>query len=65
MNTLFNILDIYAYEIKFTLNQKEKISTTFGKILSILTFFILIIFTWFVGNDFLYRLNPISYTDKK
>lgn len=61
MKKILTLVDLYAHEIKLTLNQEEKISTTLGRILSVLTFFILIIFTWFVGNDFIYRANPVSY----
>jgi len=65
MDYILSIADIYAYKIKMTLDQKERISTHLGKILSILTFFILLVFTWFVGNDFIYRRNPVSYVDEK
>jgi len=65
MNTFLRTLDIYAYEIKMTLNQKETISTFLGKILSFLTYIILILFTWFVGNDFIYRVNPVSYVNEE
>lgn len=60
MGSIISLLDIYAHEIKMTLNKKETISTFLGKILSVFTFFIMMIFTWFIGNDFIYRANPVS-----
>lgn len=65
MNTFFSLADIYSYKVKLTLNQKEKISTSLGKLFSAITYIILLIFTWFVGNDFIFRSNPFSYVDEK
>jgi len=65
MKSILSLVDIYAYKIKMTLNQEERISTSLGRTLSVLTFFILVVFTWFVGNDFVYRKNPVSYVDEK
>jgi len=47
-----------------TLNLEERISTALGRTLSVLTFLILLVFTWFVGNDIIYRANPVSYLDE-
>jgi len=64
MKSILSKADLYAYKIKMTLNQEEKISTAFGRTLSVLTFLILLVFTWFVGNDFIYHANPVSFMDE-
>jgi hypothetical protein len=64
MKTFLRYLDVYSYDIKMKINDREKISSLIGILLSILTFFVLIVFSWLIGNDFIYRTNPNSYMDQ-
>lgn len=63
MKKFLKIIDIYGEEIKLTLDSKEKINTICGGILTIVTLFGLILFSWFIGNDIYYKSNPLSYLD--
>lgn len=55
-------IDIFGTNFNFTIFKNEKLQTTFGGILSIISLAISVIFTIFFGRDFFYRLNPKTLT---
>lgn len=60
---MLKFLDIYGEELKLRLNSKEKVKSTTGGMLTILTCIIVIVSGWLLGNDVVYRLNPRSYLE--
>lgn len=55
-------IDIYGEPVEILINKKHFIKTTIGGFLTILTIFLVLTFTWFIGKDIIYKENPISYT---
>jgi hypothetical protein len=54
MKTIRNVLkcfDIYGEPVKLNINQKEKVKTVWGALLSLVAIALLISFTWAYGND--------------
>lgn len=54
-------LDIYGQQMKIMLNKQYSIQTAVGSWLTIITIFLVLIFTWFIGKDIIYKEKPISY----
>jgi len=55
------ILDIYGEDVKILLNKNNKIKTSIGGIFTIMTIMLVLVFTWFIGKDIIYKEKPISY----
>jgi hypothetical protein len=58
MKTIIRDCDIYAHGPRLLIDTNERLKTTYGGILSCLTFIVTITAIWFLGNDIIYRLNP-------
>ena len=50
--------DLFGSETQLNTFGEEKFTTTCGGILSILTYIIILIFSYFFGEDFFYKSNP-------
>ena len=50
--------DIYGNDIKLKFQGNSQVKSSFGGILSILTIFIALLFTWVVGQELILRENP-------
>jgi hypothetical protein len=57
-------IDFYGEPMKILLNKKFFIQTSIGGFLTILTVMLVFIFTWFIGQDILFKEKPISYIQK-
>jgi hypothetical protein len=61
----FKLLDLFGQNVNLNWNGQDKFRTTFGAIVTLVLFAVLIAFAVFKGNDILKRLNPsvskISY----
>jgi hypothetical protein len=51
-------IDMYGTTFQFTTNKKTKFRTIMGGILSLITFGVLIAFSFLFGQNFFYRVNP-------
>ena len=58
------MINLYGNEIKILAGKNVMINSTFSKILTLLTIIIIIIFTWIIGNDVIYKINPLSYINQ-
>jgi len=56
-------IDIYGKHINLTLNNSEKIKTNFGGCMTIVSFIFTFAIIWFIGNDIIYKKNPLTITD--
>jgi len=65
MKTFLKVIDIYGGGINMTVNQKEKIKTITGVLLTLFTVLSLHIMGWFIGNDIFYKVRPFSYVNNK
>lgn len=54
-------IDIFGEPMKIKLNNQFFIQTGIGGILTLLTILLVLIFTWFIGRDIIYKEKPISY----
>jgi len=54
-------IDIYGEPVEILINKKHYIRTTIGGFFTILTIFLVLTFTWFIGKDIVFKENPISY----
>ena len=68
----FKKIDMYGVSFSLTTFGQENFKTNFGAFLTIVTFFIIVIFTYFFGTDFWHNQNPniittdtINLTSKK
>jgi len=57
------IIDIYGTKFGFKLENQETFNTAFGGTLTIMTFTIVVILSFFLGQDFYHRTNPSIYID--
>ena len=62
---MLKTIDIFGEPVKILVNNKSTIKTSLGGIFSILTLFLILIFTWFTGRDILFKEKPFSYTQKQ
>jgi hypothetical protein len=62
---MYKYIDLYGRAPRITFNGKEKIKTVFGAISSLITIVIVIIATWLIGKDIIYKKEPISYQQIK
>jgi hypothetical protein len=62
---MYKYIDIYGRAPILTFNGKEKIKTGLGAISSLITIVIVIIATWLIGKDIIYKKEPISYQQIK
>jgi len=58
------VIDIYGEPVRSQLNKQLSIQTTIGGYFTILTVIMILIFTWFIGRDIIYKEKPISYQQK-
>jgi hypothetical protein len=61
---MLKFIDIFGDNIKLNLKQQEKIKTSIGGIFTILTLIAIIIFSCFIGNDIVYKSNPLTYSEE-
>ena len=61
MVNFLKYFDLYGSQIKIYINNKDKIKTDLGGIFTILTIIFIVIFTWYIGKDIIYRQNPFTY----
>ena len=59
MANFLKSIDIYGSQIKIYINKQDKIKTKLGGIFTILMITFIVIFSWFIGNDLIYRENPL------
>jgi len=53
--------DLLGGKVRFKIDSRNTFKTPLGGLITILTVIGVIIFTWFIGNDIIYRENPISF----
>jgi hypothetical protein len=58
---LLEFMDIYAENIKFSLDGKYKFKSSFGGGLTIVTVVLVTIFSWLIGKDIYYKEKPFYY----
>jgi len=54
-------IDIYGEPVKIFLNKNFFIKTSIGGFFAITTLALVIIFTWFIGKEIIFKEKPISY----
>jgi len=54
-------LDIYGEPVKILLNKNFFINTSIGGFFAITTLILVLVFTWFIGKDIVFKEKPISY----
>jgi hypothetical protein len=47
------------------LTEKDKIKSCFGGLLTISTVIILLVLTWYIDNDIIYKSSPFTYIDQQ
>ena len=57
-------LDIFGHKLSMMINSKSSQTTSFGGTLTLLMAVLIIIATWFLGNDIIYKKEPISFSQK-
>jgi hypothetical protein len=62
---ILNSIDLYSDLPKINYNGRNKIKTKFGGILSVFTIILVIIATWLIGRDLIYKKEPTSYQQVK
>ena len=58
MKASFRKIDMYGQEVTFTMFGFEKFRTVLGALFTITTILLMLIFSWFFGNDFYFKSNP-------
>ena len=58
----FSKIDAYK-KVNILINGENKIKNVFGGILTLFTLMIILILSWIVGNDMIYRKSPSSFQD--
>jgi len=53
-------LDFYGTRINLNLNKKEKIKTKIGVFLTIITFILVLFFSWLIGEDLAFKKKPTT-----
>jgi len=65
MNKIIKCFDFYGKGVKFLIEGKTKIKTLMGGYISLLTIFVLVAFSWQVGNDIYFKEKPRNLNEQK
>jgi hypothetical protein len=63
MLNYMKFIDMFGTSFQFTIFKKEKFRTIVGAILTVISFVIILVFSFFFGSDFYYKLNPKVLTE--
>ena len=62
LSNMLRSIDFFGEPVKVFLNRRSTITTELGGILTIITSLILVILSWYIGNDIIYKENPFSFS---
>lgn len=63
MNSFLESIDIYGKELKLRINDSTEAKTKSGGFFTLVTGGLLLILTYLLGNDVIYREKPISFSE--
>lgn len=61
MNHFLSSIDLFGNPIKMNIKNKTVMKTSFGGILTVNLLLLILIMTWFIGKDIMYKQVPFSY----
>jgi hypothetical protein len=60
-NSFLKIIDLFGEPVKMNFDDRETIRTKLGGFFTILCPIIVTVFSWFIGKDIIYKVNPFYY----
>ena len=61
---MFKSIDLFGNKINLNLKGKTLVKTNVGTIITLFNGIFLILVSWFIGNDLIYKSKPITYFQK-
>jgi hypothetical protein len=63
MKNFLELIDTYGTRFTFRTQNRDNYKTSLGGIFTFITISIIVVFSFFFGQDFYYGTNPLIYTD--
>ena len=63
MKGILKKIDFFNEQIKITIKESDRMKTNLGGFFTILMILTILIFSWFLGNDIIYKTKPFSNSE--